>query len=335
MRQEYAFACMSVWIMEGQLITSQQWQRLLQSEDLAEAERVLRETAYGPYLNKQEEGDYETAINQAYVAKLQELKSLVEDPALDQLLSLKEDIHNLKILIKEGEAGKEGAGPDEDLLLPAGSLTTDQIRILVQEGTKLTGPGALNHAVQEGVASWQAKQDPQALDLILDGAYAAILQEAVQELKDPFLARYAEHFADATNVVSFFRSHKQGQSRDFLARVLLPGGRIAEGSLLSLKAEDSAAVMKLLAQAELSPAFLQAVHGYYEDGQIWQLEKARDLLILAMAQEAIRQTPGPAVLLGYRLLLDQEVTNLRILLHGKKAKLAGEEIEKRMRLAYV
>lgn len=335
MAENYAFASMMVRDMEGKLISDQQWHRLVQAKDLDDAVKILRETRYADsFASLDSPGHFEKALDQEFSKVAQEIFSLVEDQNLKEFIFLQYDLHNLKLMIKDETEVKKKQGSKStnfsNLAFDFSAFDQDEVRTWIREPDKNLQRTGLEKAVAKGVTAWQDQEDAQTLDFVLDSAGFEVMADLVEELDSELFKTYQELMVDANNILSFFRANRQDQSLNFLAEVLLDGGRIPPSFFLSIR-DHGDRVLKACKYFQMDSDFIEAVSAYLEDGKISALERAKDELQLKLASRCLQVTDGPEVLFGYMLTFEKEVQNLRILLTGKRAGLEEKDIEERMR----
>lgn len=337
MAQSYSFASMRVRMYERDLITDGQWKRLLASQDLDQAIQILKETRYGDLLEGMDHAENFDQVLQEELARQAKLvEDLVEEDALEEFLFLKYDIHNLKVLIKEfsreGESDEEGEDDDlSSLAYPFGHLFLPDVKEWIREPNRNPKLTDLQKATAEGVDIWEETHDAQALDLVLDRWYFKSLNRLSTTFPGEFFPTIVQKLADATNILSFFRATRQKLTKDFLARVLVEGGKIPPEDFFKLFGLDQANYGLFFQKADLGMAFTKALDQYMETGSIAQLERAKDQIQRQSALEASRCPEGPEVIYGYLNEVETEAQNLRILLNGKRLSLPEEEIKERMR----
>lgn len=339
MAQEFAYASMYIRVMEKGLITSQQWQRLLQSPNIGEAAAVLRETRYSEFFDKLDHPeDFEIALGQAFKSQANEISELIEDEPLKNFLYLKYDLHNLKLLIKQetpvdgDKKGEKNLVDYEALKFPFGSLPVAQVKEWLHDPSKNPEESSLQKAVAEGRETWVKTQDAQELDFVLDRWSFKIMNQLAQESESQFFKLYARKLTDAMNFLSFYRARRQDKAKDFLSLVLVEGGAIDSEEFIERYPLEEPEMKPLLKKAELGEDFEKAVADYQENADISALERAKDNMVLKMAKKGSRIPTGPEVLFCYFIILETEIQNLRILLSGKRVEIEPEAIEERMRI---
>ena len=339
MAQEFAYASMAIRVMEKGFITSQQWQRLLQSPNIGEAAAVLRETRYSEFFDKLDQPeDFEIALGEAFKSRANEISELIEDEPLKNFLYLKYDLHNLKLLIKQETPldGLKTKGKHEvdyePLKFPFGSLPVSQVKEWLHAPSSNPEETLLQKAVAEGRETWVKTQDAQELDFVLDRWSFKMMKELAENSEVEFFKAYAQKLTDVTNFLSFYRARRQEKTKDFFALVLLEGGAIHPEEFIERYPMPEPEIGSLLHKAQLGQEFEKAVADYQANQDITALERAKDNVALSMAKKGARTPTGPEVLFCYFVILETEIQNLRILLSGKRVGIAPEAIKERMRI---
>ncbi|WP_019133992.1 V-type ATPase subunit [Kallipyga massiliensis] len=335
MAQSYSFASMRVRMYERDLIADGQWKRLLASQDLDQAVQILKETRYGDLFEGLDHAeDFDRVLREEVAKQAKMVEDLVEEDDLAAFLFLKYDIHNLKVLIKEAgreDDREEGEDTLSSLAYPFGHLFLPAVKEWIREPNRNPKQTDLQKATAEGLEVWTESQDAQALDLVLDRWYFRSLHHLSETLPGQFFRESIQKMADGTNILSFFRAKRQGLAKDFLARVLVEGGKIPYEDFFKLYGWDQANYGLFFQKANLGRDFEEALNQYLESGAIAGLERAKDQIQRQSALEASRYPEGPEVIYGYMNKVETEAQNLRILLNGKRLSLPEEEIKERMR----
>ncbi len=332
MAVSYSFASMRIRILEGQLLSPAFMDRLINSEDSKDFLAILKETRYSRVLEKEDEiGSFEDCLAEELKNQALILDDLIEENWLKKFIFAQYDLHNLKVIIKEEMANEMGQKPVNSPLFPFGSLDIAKIKDIIANPARNSDDPDLKEVLIKGMEVWKESQDAQALDLIVDSNYYTLIGRAAGEGKSSFLVDYAEKLADSINILSFFRAKRREETKDFMVRTLVNGGKLGEDAFIKLYGMDNIDFSKYFSQAGLGYNFDKELEDYSSSKDITRLEKARDNMAQGLADKANHFREGPEVLFAYFTKVENEIKNLRIIMSAKRAGLDVEAIKERIR----
>lgn len=327
---DYAFSSMRIRIMEGRLLKQSDYQALIRAKDSSEFIRLLKDGLYEEFFRQVAEGeDFEKVLDLAEEKALNDIKDLIRDPALERFVFIDTIYHNLKTKIQ--------AATDPDQYGP----------LLIDWETKNREPISVQHSSfledsnNRAKKIWQENKDSQELDLFLDRAYFKDLEFLANKLKSHFFKKYLQEYADFSNLLSFFRSKKQGQTKNFFAETFVAGGDISLDDMLQFWSnipadetiKDSASLGKFIRtirRAFSRDAGERAMNIFVERGELNVLEREKEEFIYNLALQAGKIQTGPEVIFSYKIRIENEIKNLRIIFRSKQAGLPESEIIKRL-----
>lgn len=316
--------------MEVSLLSRERMERMLEARSDEEAVKVLAECGYGELSRVTPEG-VDRLLTDRRERLLHELEGGLPDPRLLEVFKVKYDYHNLKTLLKA-----ETLGEDFDRLLsPAGRLPAAELKERLS-GTSQRGglPEHLDKAVREAREVFHATGDPQRLDFALDRAYFTEMAQLAQDTGSDYLKGYVAILVDAANLRCLVRALRMGKSADFLKGVLFQGGSVGERGILNVASAGGGGLVELYASTPLRHAAeigAVAVRG----GGLTAFEKECDDAVTRYLAGAKYVPFGEAPVIGYLAAVENELTNLRIILSGRMAGLEADVIRERLRESYV
>lgn len=304
--------------MESRLLTAERLERMVDARDDAEALKVLNECGY-PEVTGTVGLQLEQALNASRTAMLDELAAAAGDDALVDMFRLKYDYHNAKVLVKARARGQKA----ERLLVRGGRYAPD----LQDCGEQL------GQSVEQAMAVLADTGDPQQADILLDRAYLAELVQLAAASGSPFLQGYARLTVDAANLRACVRCARLDKDREFMARVLAPGGEVSAEALLRSWGQDIGPLFRsgpLAEAAKLADRLSKP-----GSGALTELERACDDAQMDYQRRAHRIPFGREVVAGYLFAREAERTAIRTVMAGRVAGLAPDEIRRRLRRTYV
>jgi len=315
-------------MFERNLISDAMYDRLIGASSLQDAVRILQETRYQPHIAQMDHYDhFESMLTQELSRQADEIKALVDDRELIDLLFLKYDYHNLKIMVKNELGGEQY----DHLFYAFGSQFVPEVKQWINEPMKNAKSTRFQQSVEAARAVYAQTHDAQALDLVVDHAYFVHMAELAKALKRPYFIDYAANVADFTNMLSFLRVRHQNQPKDVFAQTYAEGGKIDSDILMSNYRSDDDVIRRALKSSAASKELYGAFDAFVTDRNIAAFEKAKDQYVYQLAVDGSKQMDGPEVLFSYMLRVETEVQNLRIILTGKRSEIAPERIRERIR----
>ncbi len=327
----YAYAVGRIRVMESRLLDRGQLDRMIEAASVEEALRVLSETVYaGAVAELASIHDFEKMLRNEFGHVSGEVRRMSPWPELVDLLTLRYDLHNLKVMFKDNYLGSR-----TEILFPSTTFPPDQLRAAVVEGDYRDFTPAIRLAAERIAAEFSLTQDPQLIDLYLDRALFDELLSGARAARSSFLGGLFRRQADLANLRIFVRVKRTGRERQFLQKVLFPHGTIDPSFYLPLLDEPLETLVMSLSMSDYAPVVTEGVRAWQEQGEAACFEKQCDNCITAYLKRYRRSPFGLEPLAGYLWGMEIEIKNIRLILVGKMNRLPVGAIRKRVRHAYV
>ena len=288
----------------------------------------MGDTAYGRYLAEDGAPSVERAVALSEADATDLISQYCEDEWLLHVLHLRVDIHNLKTVVKERIAGREG---DPDRLRRGGDWDLERLEALAS-GQADAEPAEEREAVVDAVktATEEANVEPAALDVALD----RLEQKRCLTLASSsrFVLGYLGVHADVENIRTLVRTKILCEEKASFERALLAGGTLDQSDLIDTWSEDLDSVpgrLRLTPFARLVEEGITRVR----QGTMLRLERHCREHKLSYLLESRYMTFGHEPLFAYYLFRENEADNLRQLNAAKQAGL--EEALCREMVAFV
>ncbi len=335
----FAFAVGRVRVLETRLLDSGKFERMLEARDADEVMRILGETEYAQALAAiKNQNDYEAVLDYERHRVFALVRSmLAPEREIAELYFLRYDLHNLKVLLKAEMTGANPEGLADEGVFGPQRLQAMISRTGVRANAAGTGTVAVGTDLEKApdyLAQWieqgrqaMASGDPQAVDLVLDGAFYRFAAETARQGKWGILERYWLGLIDLTNAISTARCRRMATGSDFLGTALLEGGLIPAQEFVAFydqSAESFAHFLELHGYGKLfagkealtSPAALENAASNY----------LRQLLADAGQSFMI----GPEPIFAYLLAKENEIRKIRIIIVGKLNGIPREILRERL-----
>lgn len=330
-REKFIRPSITTRVYEKDLLTSENINRLIDSEDLEEALSSLNDTKYGEKIQNLERAEnYEKVLSNMLLDSYKDMIKISPDENLVKYLEEKYNFHNLKTLVKE-------LIQDEDyqsIYIDIGDIDLVSIKRSLKEDLVKEDDKYLSYA-KKALDLYEENKDPQDIDLSLDKDFYEKLLEDAKNLDYESLIEFTRERIDLTNLKTLLRIKGQAQSVDLLEKALIDGGFIEKNLFRdSLNAEKST-YANLLSRQKTFQAVRDALDYDNLNRSMQELEKVIDDHLMNFAKESKTVSYGPEVIMGYLISREMEIKNLRIILVAKLNSLSREFIEERLRDLYV
>ena len=328
----YAYAVGRIRVLETRLLDKIKLERMVEAPSIDEALRILAETDYANMVAELSDVyDFEQILKAEIRNTYLLMQKINPEPHLTDLISLKYDIHNLKVLLK-GKFLKEAS---DELLFPVGTIPLDKLKAIVAEENFQELPTALCAAVEQIIEEFHLSGDPQVIELFLDRTLYNMLIGNARDFRSAFLEGLFMREVDLTNIKSFLRIKRMGRNRNFLIKALLPYGSLPTDLFTNLLDEPLEFLTSRLAMSEYDAVVNEGVREWQKSGSMTYFEKLADDFLIDYLQQGKRKTFGLEPLVGYLYAKEIEVKNIRAILVGKINGLPIEAIRERLRNVYV
>ena len=319
--RQYTYAVARIRAMEVSLFTQATIEQLLGCKNEEQCLQFLSERGWG---NSEIPIEAEAILTCEREKIWSEMKSLVDDMTVFDVLTYPDLFHNLKAAIK----AVTSTGTPEHIFNQDCAISGEEMMEMIKNKEFSNLPANMALAAEEAYQTLLHTGDGQLCDIMIDKAALAAIYTAGQEAKEPIIKEYAESTVAVANIKIAVRSQKTAKTIEFMKKAM------AECDSLDIEA---------LAQAAMQSA--DAIKEYLE-GTVY----AQGALALSESPSAfecwcdnrIIQTIRPQLynpfsigpLVAYILARENEIKTVRIILSGKLNELSEESIRERVREMY-
>lgn len=331
-RTEYVQSVVRTRLLEKELLSHVKFEQMVEASDVDEIWRILHTTSYAKLLQDKyyANEEFEYFLIDVLQREYKHVYDLVHEAEYIQVLQLKYDYYNAKVLIKENLLGDDLT----NLYLPLGTISIEQLKSgFEQEISDITN--RLAEAIEETLFDYENYKDPQRIEILLDRRYLEHLYDKINLLNIPLFENYFQAKVDFLNLLTLLRVRKQQRNLDFLEEVLLPYGSIEREKLMYSLNDSTRQLIRNYEHETIGTFLKRALEDYEQTGSIHSLEKEMDHYLLQIIDDAKYIHFGPEPLMAYILKKEAEIKNLRIVFMSKLNKISVENINQRMRDVYV
>lgn len=318
--------------IENKLLDNAKLNRMIESSTADEAMKVLAESEYSQFMgNVKRVDDYEILLSE----ELKRVYSLMYDIspvkiAVD-ILSLKYDYHNLKVLFKAKALNKDF----DYLLIPIGKTDLNLLKDAIFNKNYIDLSKIMRSGIEKLEEEFEHTKDPQKIDLILDKYMYEEMFQLAKEFGDKYTLSLVQKNIDLNNVLSFLRIKKQKKDREFLKEVILDNGTIDMDVYLAYFNDSPENFASKLSYTDYGNLLREGVEEYSKSGKLNRLEKLRDNFIMQVIKDAKYVSFGVEPLIAYIYAKESEIKAIRTIMVGKLNNIEPDVIKGRLRDIYV
>lgn len=331
-RMDFSQAVIRVKVLEKRLLSKARLERMVDAKDMEEVLKILGETEYQPLLNSiTRPEDYEKILSGEMLRVYTLMDELTGEKIIKELLSLKYDYHNMKVLVKEKILGKSLA----NLYIPYGMNDFSKVKNAYLTDDYSDVDEKLANALKETSEAFEKTKDPQMIDIMMDRTYYRHLLELAKETEIPMFIDYVMNSIDFTNMKTLVRAKKMEKDIKFLEEVLLSGGNIDKEKVLYAMNDSLEIIAAKFKNEKISKPLVEGLEAYRKTGKLSEYEKIMDNSLMKLNEPSKNIIFGPEPLFSYLYAKEAEIKALRIIMVSKINKLSPETIRERLRDLYV
>ena len=328
-RMDFTHAVARLRVMEKRLLDKNKVERLLDSNGAEEVLRILQETVYGEGINNIESAyEYEKVLKEELVNLYDSLNKISPVKDVIDIMSMRYDYHNIKVLIKAKALGKDLS----NILIPIGTIPLDTLKNSISTGELKPLGKYVADAIKDIELKFGESKDPQVIDVLLDKYMFNSMLSKAKEMNIDYITRYV---LDITNIKTMLRVKKQNKDGRFLEAVLIPNGTIKESLYLEGLNDSLENFIAKISRTEYSKVLSSILEEYSASGNISSLDALYDNYIMNHAKDAKRVNFGPEPIIAYIIAKETEIKIIRIIMVGKINNVSTEIIRERLRDLYV
>ncbi|MBZ9688363.1 V-type ATP synthase subunit C [Clostridium estertheticum] len=318
-------------VLETRLLGKVKIDRMIDSTSAEEVLKILQETEYASLMGtvKRPE-DYNLLLKEELNRVYSLMYNVSPDTDIVDILSLKYDYHNIKVMLK-------GRALDKDLshmLIPVGTVDIEKLKVyMITEDYRELNP-SMRDAILKASEVYHELKDPQKIDIIVDQYMYTDMLARAKETKNNFIIDYVVRSIDFSNIKSVIRLKKQEKDLKFLKEVILPGGAVAMDILIRAFDEPIENMAAKFASSKYGEVIKQGIDDYIKTGKLSLLEKFSENYIMKSLKTAKYVTFGPEPIFAYIAAKETEIKIIRIIMVGKLNNVDTAVIRERVREVY-
>lgn len=301
---------------------------MIESETCEEVLKLLSETEYSQDMTDiQNSRDYEKILKRETERVFSLVRNMSKNKEVVDILSLKYDYHNLKVLIKSKVFEKDNT----NLLMNAGTIDITKFKTK-SETQSLDLPEEILEAIVE--IKKEENLTPQKIDIIVEKYYFKNLVNLSKKIDVKVITDYVKGLIDFQNIITLFRVQKQNRDAKFLDSVIFEGGTISKDKIVASLNDSSETILNKFKKEKLGPYLVKGVEVFNETKRLSEFEKISDNYLMELNKESKYIVFGPEPLFTYLVAKEREINAIRLIMVSKINNISSEKIRERLRDTY-
>ena len=327
-RMDYGQSVVTIRVLEKRLLTKNRIERMIESETCEEVLKLLSETEYSQDMTDiQNSRDYEKILKRETERVFSLVRNMSKNKEVVDILSLKYDYHNLKVLIKSKVFEKDNT----NLLMNAGTIDITKFKTK-SETQSLDLPEEILEAIAE--IKKEENLTPQKIDIIVEKYYFKNLVNLSKKIDVKVITDYVKGLIDFQNIITLFRVQKQNRDAKFLDSVIFEGGTISKDKIVASLNDSPETILNKFKKEKLGPYLVKGVEVFNETKRLSEFEKISDNYLMELNKESKYIVFGPEPLFTYLVAKEREINAIRLIMVSKINNISSEKIRERLRDTY-
>ena len=325
---KYLYAGARIKTLENEFLTTSQVDRLITASDWPQSYEALQATFIGPYISESDldplKPDLEPlnkALEKVITDTKKTLIDIAPDPNLLDMLWLKYDWHNLKVIILGQKL--ETNPNDLNLYFNIGKFTPEKLQ-KAYHNDQLTW---LNEHLAQAARETQNITDSEKIGAIFNYHYLRQLQEFGRETGSPFIKRLTTLMIDLFNLKTGLRQLTLRPADS--ERVFVEGGSFTLSDLNNV--ENTLKAFERLGPLVDWPS---ATTDYQNTGSYTEIKKAAEEHLMKFLKQESMNIFSPATLFSYFNGRKNNVQMINIIMTGKQVNSNENDIRSTLRELY-
>ena len=329
-RMDYGQSVVTIRILEKRLLTRNRLERMIEAQTPEEVLKLLGETEYSQDMaDIRGSQDYEIILKRETERVFSIVRNMIKNTGIVDILSLKYDYHNLKVLLKSKITGKDFSS----LLMQAGMIDASKFKAKFESQSNDL-PQDIMEAIAEVQKDFEENHNPQRIDIIVDKHYFRNLSRLAKEIDVKVITDYVEGLIDFQNMITLFRVQKQKRDARFLETVIFEGGTISKNKIVASINDNTDTILNKFKKEKLGTYLVKGLEAFSETKRLSELEKISDNYLMELNKESKYVVFGPEPLFTYLVAKEREINAVRMIMVSKINNISSDKIRERLRETY-
>ena len=329
-RMDYGQSVVTIRILEKRLLTRNRLERMIEAQTPEEVLKLLGETEYSQDMaDIHGSQDYEIILKRETERVFSIVRNMIKNTGIVDVLSLKYDYHNLKVLLKSKITEKDFSS----LLMKAGTIDASKFKVKFETQSNDL-PQEIMEAIDEVQKDFEENHNPQRIDIIVDKHYFRNLSRLAKEIDVKVITDYVEGLIDFQNMITLFRVQKQKRDARFLETVIFEGGTISKNKIVASINYNTDTILNKFKKEKLGTYLVKGLEAFSETKRLSELEKISDNYLMELNKESKYVVFGPEPLFTYLVAKEREINAVRMIMVSKINNISSDKIRERLRETY-
>ncbi|MDO4621935.1 MAG: V-type ATPase subunit [Eubacteriales bacterium] len=254
-----------------------------------------------------------------------EVRDLVKDMSVFEVLNYPNLFHNLKAAIKLVCSGSERTDVFYPDTVPSSAFLLEKVK----ERAFGDLPVMMAKPAEEAYEALLHGRDGQLCDMIIDKACLQAIRQAGKESGEEVIRSYSDSYVAIADIKIAVRCAKTGKSADFTKRALADCASLSTEALARAAANGVDAIREYLK----TTAYAGAAEALEQSPSVFERWCDDRIIDSVRPQKYESFSVGPVV--AYALARENEIKTVRIILSGRLNGLSVASIRERVRKMYV
>lgn len=327
----YTQAVARLRVLEKRLLNKVVIERMMDSTSVEDVLKILQESEYASFMvDVKRAEDYNILLKEELKRIYSLMYEISPNPAIVDIMSLKYDYHNIKVMLKARALEKDFS----HMLIPVGTVDLGKLKQYITDMEYKELNPKMREAIIEVEKVYKELKDPQKIDIIIDKYMYIDMLARAKETKIDFIINYVKRIIDFSNIKSIIRVKKQEKDVNFLKEVILTGGDIAEDILIKAFNEPIENMATKFSSSRYGEVVGLGLAEYIKTGKLSVFEKASENFIMKDLKPAKYVAFGPDPIFAYIAAKETEIKIIRIIMVGKLNNVQTGIIKERVRDVY-
>ena len=331
-RMEFTQGVTSTRVLENRLLLSSTIEKMVDAKDIDEVLRTLGDTEYSAAVSAASKAeDYEEILSYELKRVYELMREISPKDEVVDLMALKYDFHNIKVMLKEKFMGKDLS----NLYIDIGTIDFNRLKSFFIAGDLKSIDPKFSKPIEAVIKDFEETKDPQRIDILLDRYYFSELYSLAEETGIDLFIAYVKDSIDFLNVSTVIRLKKQGKDSRFFKDIVLENGNIDKDDIIQSLNDTLDVMMTKFKNVKISAELTKGLEDYQETGRLSAFEKNMDNYLMSLNKPSKSVVFGPEPLFSYLVAKEMEIKILRIIMVSKINNLSPQATRERLRDLYV
>lgn len=336
------FAQSVAWVrvLETQLLSDNELERMVLAKDGRDAYKILNETDYSSHIGDIEKIEsFEEVIN----AGLKDTKELIERIVpykwVFNVLWFRYDFHNMKVLLKAKHSEKQ-FDEVKKYLFEFGAIEIEKLKKYILDSEEVTFgieteyEKYIKESIKLADGDYSKSNDPQMIDIVLDKRFCKIINQIAEKSENEFLIKLTKKYIDLKNIELFIRLKIQEREEELLEKGFVSRGYLEKYRFFDAFKKDIADFVESMRYTDYATVIREAVKGFEEDHSFVKLDKLSYDHLNDYIQSAKRLSLGLEPVFAYFWAKKNNALIIRSVMVGKLNDVDPEQIRNIIRNLY-